>query len=523
MLNIEKWKIVLVVALTFLGVLYAVPNLLPAERQAWLQENLPSWLPNKTVSLGLDLQGGSHLLLQADTSSVLTERMASLAETARSDLRKEGVAYTGLTSTRNGVTFRLRAPEEDREKAYKIARSLHERAEVSIDSGTGLVTMSLDARAIDDITTQVLSQSIEIVRRRVDETGTKEPIIQRQGSDRIVVQLPGVDNPEEIKRLIGRTAKMTFHLLDSDAATSGQVSVSSRRLPVKDGMGQTVVIRKRVMVSGEMLTDSQPAFDQQGQPIVTFRFDSAGSRRFCEVTRENIGRPFAIVLDDVVISYPVIRDAICGGTGQISGGFTVKEASDLALLLRAGALPAPLNVVEERSVGPTLGSDSVEMGKSATIYAFIAVIVLMIAFYGLFGVFASIALFFNVVLLFAVLSILQATLTLPGIAGIVLTIGIAVDANVLIYERIREELRRGRSVLSAVDTGYRQAMDSIVDANVTTLIVALILFSFGTGPVKGFAVSMSIGILTSLFSAIMLTRLMVIWWLRAKRPSTLEL
>ena len=291
---------------------------------------------------------------------------------------------------------------------------------------------------------------------------------------------------------------------------------------MRENPQQSIVIKKRVMVSGEMLTDAQPAFDQNG-PVVSFKFDAVGAKRFCEVTRDNVGKPFAIVLDGEVISAPTIRDAICGGRGQISGGFTVKEANDLALLLRAGALPAPLNVVEERTVGPTLGSDSVASGKLAALVAFIAVCVLMAASYGLFGIFAAIALTLNIIFIFALLSLLQATLTLPGIAGIILTIGIAVDSNVLIYERIREEVRQGRSVMSAIDTGYRQALRTIFDSNLTTLIVALILFSFGSGPVKGFAVAMSIGIVTSLFSAIMITRLIVIMWLKKTRPAALTL
>lgn len=522
MLHVEKWKIFLTIILCVLGVAYAAPNLMSGERQAWLEQKMPGWLPHKTINLGLDLQGGSHLLLQVDIKPVLAERMEAMVESARSDMRREKIGYSDIGATDNGLTFRLKDVAKDRDAAYKIARSLDNRADVQIDNDTGIATVSLDDRAIDEIKTQIVSQSIEIVRRRVDESGTKEPIIQRQGTDRIVVQLPGVDDPQRIKDLIGKTAKLTFHLLDEDAMTTGRPGPFSLRLPMRDAPSQMVIVRKRAMVTGEMLTDAQPAMDQQG-PVVSFQFDSIGAKRFCEVTKENIGKPFAIVLDGEVISAPVIQTSICGGRGQISGGFTVKETADLALLLRAGALPAELNVVEERSVGPTLGSDSVASGKKAAIYGFVLVFVMMIGFYGLFGFFANVALMFNIAFIFALMSLLQATLTLPGIAGIILTIGMAVDANVLIYERIREEIRRGRSVLSSVDTGYKQAMSTIVDSNLTTLIVALILFSFGTGPVKGFAVSMSVGIITSLFSAIMITRLMVIAWLRKTRPSTLEL
>jgi len=520
MLHIEKWKVVLILALTVLGILYAAPNMMPPQTKSWLVENMPGWLPSSTVNLGLDLQGGSHLLLEADTKTVISDRLDSMVDAARTEMRKQDIGYTDLGAKRDGLTFRLRNPAQDRDAAYKIARGLDQKSVINIGDD-GLADVTLGEDAVKEINTQVINQSIEIVRRRIDETGTKEPVIQRQGTNRIVVQLPGVDDPERVKELLGKTAKMSFHLLDMDVAT-GQISPGSKKLPMREKDGQFVIVKKRVMISGDMLVDSQPTFEQ-GAPVVSFRFNAIGSKKFCDVTRDNVGKPFAIVLDDEVISAPVIRDAICGGGGIISGSFTVKEAHDLSLLLRAGALPAPLNVVEERSVGPTLGSDSVASGKVAAMTALASIFVLMIASYGLFGLFANIALFLNMVFIFALLSILQATLTLPGIAGIILTIGIAVDANVLIYERIREELRNGRTVLSAVDSGYRMALATIVDSNLTTLIVAMILFSFGSGPVKGFAVAMSIGIVTSLFSAIMLTRLIVIAWLRKTRPSTLNI
>jgi preprotein translocase subunit SecD len=502
-----------------MGLLYAAPNLASLQTRAWLAENMPGWLPSSTVNLGLDLQGGSHLLLEADTKAVINDRLDSMVDAARTEMRKQNIGYVDLAAQRNAVTFRLRNPAQDKDAAYKIARGLEQKADIHIGDD-GLVEVTLGDDAIKDINTQVINQSIEIVRRRIDETGTKEPVIQRQGTNRIVVQLPGVDDPERIKELLGRTAKMTFHLVDFDA--TGDVGIGSRKVAMHGQPGQTIVIKKRVMLSGDMLTDSQPTFEQ-GNPVVSFRFNAIGSKRFCDITRDNVGKPFAIVLDDEVISAPRINEAICGGSGIISGSFDVKEAHDLSLLLRAGALPAPLNVVEERSVGPTLGSDSIAAGKHAAIVAFVLVFLAMAMIYGLFGIFANIALLFNIIFILAILSVLQATLTLPGIAGIILTIGIAVDANVLIYERIREELRQGRTVLAAVDAGYKLALHTIVDANLTTLIVALILFSFGSGPIKGFAVSMCIGIITSMFSAIMLTRLMIITWLRRTRPSTLSL
>ncbi len=517
MLHFERWKIVFVLLLTVMGVLYAAPNVASLQTRAWLAGHVPDWLPSSTVNLGLDLQGGSYLLLEADTKTVINDRLDQMAEGARKELSEKNIQRTPPVIGRDGISFKLLNPAQDRDAASKIARGLEQKAEVHVgDDGT--VEVKLGEEAINDINTHIIEQSIEVVRRRIDETGTKEPVIQRQGTNRIVVELPGVDDPQRIKDLLGRTAKMTFHLVAQDAE-----GVSAQKLPLRDQPGQTIIIKKHAVLTGDMLTDSQPGFDQNGAPDVSFKFNALGSHKFCEVTKENVGKPFAIVLDGEVISAPRINEPICGGSGQITGSFTVKEAHDLSLLLRAGALPAPLNVVEERSVGPTLGSDSIASGKMAAGFAMLAVLILMGCSYGLFGIFADIALVLNMIFIFALLSILQATLTLPGIAGIILTIGIAVDANVLIYERIREELRGGRTVLAAVDTGYKLALATIVDSNLTTLIVAIILFSFGSGPVKGFAVAMSIGIVTSLFAAIMLTRLMVITWLRRARPSTLSI
>lgn len=517
MLNIPKWKMVLSLVLVALGIIYAVPNLVPQEIREKIAASAP-WLPHRAINLGLDLQGGSHLLLEVDMKSVLSDRLDAMTDAARSELRKGGISFTNLAATRSGISLTLADAERDRSAAYKVLRGLDTNAEVDIDNATGKAIVLLGDKALNDIRSQVVNQSIEIVRRRVDESGTREPIIQRQGTDRIVLQLPGVDDPARIKDLLGKTAKLSFHLVDLEAARPGP---SSRSLPMHEGNG-SLIIKKRALITGDMLTDSQAAFEQN-EPVVTFRFNALGARRFCDVTRENVGKPFAIVLDGEVISAPVIRDAICAGNGQISGGFTVKEAADLSLLLRAGALPAPLSVVEERSVGPSLGSDSVAAGKTASLVAFALVFLFVFLTYGLFGVFASIALFINIVMIFAIMSVLQATLTLPGIAGIVLTMGMAVDANVLIYERIREELRNGRSVISAIDKGFQLALNTIIDSQLTSLVVALILFSFGTGPVKGFAVSMSIGIVTSIFTATIITRMMVIAWLRTMRPTTLTL
>lgn len=527
MLNIEKWKVVLTILICVLGIAYCVPNLLPKEQQEAMEKNLPSWFPTKTVNLGLDLRGGSHLLLEVDLKPVIARRMEAMETEARKQLRKENIGYTDLQSGHDGVSFKLVKPQEDADAARKIARGLEQLAAVNV-TAEGLVTVKLDEVASRELTSQIVNQSIEIVRRRVDETGTREPIIQRQGSDRIVLQLPGVDDPQHIKDLLGKLAKMSFHLVDEDSMTTGKGGAGSMKLPMSEHPGQSIYVKRQAVIDGETLVDAQPQIDRLSGAAVSFRLNNLGGKQFCDVSRANVGKPFAIVLEldegkPSVISAPVIREPICGGNGQISGGFDVKQATDLALLLRSGALPAALTVVEERSVGPSLGSDSVASGKIASGVAFIAVALLMMASYGLFGFFAVIALGFNLVLIFALLSMLQATLTLPGIAAIILTMGIGVDANVLVYERIREEIRHGRSVLSSVDTGYRQALRTIFDSNLTTLIVAIILFSFGSGPVKGFAVAMSIGIITSLFASIMVTRLIVITWLRKTKPATLHL
>jgi len=520
MLYIENWKKILIIGICFLGIAYAAPNVFSNEQATWVKTYLPRWLPNKTVNLGLDLQGGSHILLEADMDAIVKERLDSMVDTIRTELRTANIGYVDLKTVKNGVSFKLRDVAKDRKAAYKIVRGVGDNLEINVEEN-GLIELSLNDAALEIINSQVISQSIEIVRRRIDESGTREPVIQRQGAKRIVVQLPGVDDPERIKALIGKTAKMTFHLVDS--AVGSQVSLGSQRLPMRENPKQFMNIKKRVMLSGDMLTDAQATF-QEGRPVVAFKFNAIGAKRFCDITRENIGQPFAIVLDNEIISAPVIQSDICGGSGIISGRFDVKEANDLALLLRAGALPAPLTVVEERSVGPTLGSDSIASGKIAALIALAAVFFFMSTSYGLFGIFANLALVLNMMLIFAILSILQATLTLPGIAGIILTIGMAVDANVLIYERIREEIRNnGRTVISAIDSGYRMAMSTIVDSNLTTLIVAIILFSFGSGPIKGFAVTMSIGTVTSMFAAIMVTRLMVITWLRKTKPEKLSL
>ena len=511
----------MVIAVLLLGIGFAAPNLLSRQTA----QSLPDWVPKEQINLGLDLQGGSHLLLEVDLAAVTREQLDNLVDTLRTDLRRARIGYTALGTEGNAVTFRVRDPA-DIEAARKIVRDAASDILVNV-SEDGTFNISYTEQALQQRRKNVVQQSIEIVRRRIDELGTREPAIQRQGDQRILVQLPGVRDPERIKEILGKTAKLTFRFVDETAVPDpSRVPPGEEVLPSeeKDAAGNPIryVVKKRVMVGGDTLTDARATF-QDGRPVVSFSFDPVGAKRFADATRQNVGKLFAIVLDNKVISAPVIREPILGGRGIISGKFTVQEAQDLALLLRAGALPAPLKILEERTVGPGLGADSVQAGKMASILGLVFVVVFMVVAYGLFGLFADVALVANLVLILGALSGLQATLTLPGIAGIVLTIGMAVDANVLIFERIREEIRGGRGPVKAIDSGYRRAMTTIIDSNLTTLIAAVLLFQFGTGPVKGFAVTLAIGLVTSMFTAIMLTRLLVVTWLRRRRPQALAI
>lgn len=519
MVYFAKWKIALVIAVCLLGVAFAAPNMFDRKTTA----ELPGWLPNQQISLGLDLQGGSHLLLEVEAQTVINERLESIVDSVRSSLRSERIRYTGLGKTDNVVHVQIKKIEQV-EQAYDLLRKLDNGSETTIEGHK--ITIALTEQAIIDAKRSAVEQSIEIVRRRIDETGTKEPNIQRQGDERILIQLPGIDNPEDVKRLLGKTAKMTFHLVNHNVTpedlAAGRIPPGTIALPDAENEQRLIAVRRKVEVSGDMLIDSQPTF-QDGQPVVSFTFNALGGKKFGQVTTKNVNRSLAIVLDGHVISAPNINGPILGGSGIITGRFSVTEANDLSLLLRAGALPAPLVILEERSVGPGLGADSVAAGEIACLVGLLGVIGFMIMSYGRFGVYADIALMFNIILITASLSVLQATLTLPGIAGIVLTIGMAVDANVLIFERIREELRNGMGPIAAVDAGYKRAIKTIVDANVTTLIAAILLFEFGSGPVRGFAVTLAIGIVTSMFTAIMVTRLLVVMWLRRNKPKTMNI
>jgi protein-export membrane protein SecD len=538
MLHYTPLKTALTLAVTLIGILLALPNLFPAATLA----ALPSWLPHGRIVLGLDLQGGSQMLLEVDRGAVQKERAETLRDDIRRVLREARIGYTGLVATERGAQVRLREPGDTQAALTKI-RELSQPLsgggllgaptgapatgdlEIS-DAGGGLITVSLTNAGLEQRIRAAVDQSIEIVRRRVDELGTTEPNIQRQGADRILVQVPGLQDPSRLKDLLGQTAKLSFRLVDQsispEQAAATRPPPESELLPSAEPGGGSVLVERRIMVSGEDLTDAQPGFDPQTrEPVVNFRFNTNGARRFGVVTQENVGRPFAIVLDNKVISAPVIRTPITGGSGQISGSFTVQSANDLAVLLRAGALPAPLTVVEERTVGPGLGADSIRAGTIATLVAAVFVILFMFATYGVFGFIANLALITHVVLIFGLMSVLGATLTLPGIAGIVLTIGTAVDSNVLIYERIREEFHGGRNLVTAIQAGFDRAFATIIDSNSTMAIAAIILFFMGSGPVKGFAVVFLLGILTTVITAVTLTRMMIAIWYRWQRPKTL--
>ncbi|RDD61427.1 protein translocase subunit SecD [Ferruginivarius sediminum] len=522
MLQIPRWQTALIVLVLLIGVAFASPNLI--SRQA--TDNIPDWLPNQQINLGLDLQGGSYLLLEVQTEAVIEEQLDNLVDEIRVQLRGERIGYRNLGVEDGAATFTLRDPTQAA-TVEELISDIGGQLQVSVGED-GKASVRYADTAVQERISNAVQQSIEIIRRRIDETGVREPTIQRQGERRVVVQLPGIDNPERMKEILGKTARLTFRLVDEDVSPqSSRIPPGSEVLPSDDETPEGTpqrrhVVRKRVMVSGENLTDAQPTF-QQGQPVVSFSFDTVGAKRFADVTKNNVNHAFAIVLDGKVISAPVIREPILGGNGVISGNFTVQGANDLALLLRAGALPAPLKILEERTVGPGLGADSVRAGEFASVLALVAVIVFMAVAYGLFGILADVALVANLILIMGALSGLQATLTLPGIAGIVLTLGMAVDANVLIFERIREEAGNFRGPVSAVDAGYRRALTTIFDANITTLIAAVLLFYFGSGPVKGFAVTLAIGLVTSMFTAIMVTRLLVAGWLRRRRPQALPI
>lgn len=514
MYKLSQSRVILILAICFLGIFFAIPNVISNP------DALPKWW--QPVNLGLDLQGGSNLLLKVQVDDVIKERMSSIEDSARQVLRENKIRYKNLIAGDTAVKVMIENAGS-RSKAASLFAKIDDGITVN-ENDDGSLGISYSEVALNKLKMKIVDQSIEIVRRRIDELGTKEPVIQSQGVDRIVVQLPGLQNPEYVKTLLGKTAKMAFHLVDSRSnaadARRGKLPANSRLIPSVEG--ETLVISRKPLVGGENLTDAQAAF-QEGQPVVSFKFNSLGGKKFGEATKNNIGERLAIVLDNEVISAPVIQSAILGGSGIISGNFTVKSANDLALLLRSGALPAPLEVLEERTVGAGLGADSIREGVAASVIGLIAVVAFMVAAYGLFGVFTTFTVFMNLFLMLGALSFLGATLTLPGIAGIILTIGMAVDANVLIFERMREEVKNGRSTKDAADAGFNEAWGTIVDSNLTTLVAAVVLFYFGTGPVRGFAVTLAIGIATSMFTSVTVTRLIITAWLNKYKPTKLPI
>jgi preprotein translocase subunit SecD len=530
MLEFPRWKVWLIALVVAAGVLLSIPSLLAGTpyASAW-----PKWLPSYKISLGLDLAGGSHLLLEADAADAQKQRLQAMEDSVATELRRDPRIDIGDISTAGGrLSFMVRNPtqldaavERMRKLTQPVGLTGNRDWDVQVVNSTTVVlipTASGSAQALKD----AMGVARDVVRRRIDPSGTKEITVITEGGNRILVQVPGVEDPEGLKRLIGQTARLEFKLVDLSAnpqdVQQGRAPPGSQVLPMADGSG-FMAVKRRVMVSGDQLTDARQSFSQEGQPDIDIKFNTAGARRFGRVTQENVNKPFAIILDDKILSAPNINEPILGGSAQITGSFTVQSAHDLAVSLASGKLPVKLNVIEERTVGPDLGKDSIHKGVIASLVGTAGVVLFMLVTYGRFGVYANIALVVNAFLILGTMAMFNATLTLPGIAGFILTIGAAVDANVLINERIREEIRRGRRLLDAVETGYREAMRAIFDANVTHVISAAIMAYFGSGPVRGFAVVLLIGVVTSVFTAVYFTRMLVVLWIRRARPRALHI
>lgn len=552
MLNLPRWQTIGIITVTALAVLFALPNLLPSS----VLDHLPGWYAQSRMNLGLDLRGGAHFLLEADLRSLMTERLTNLSDSVRSELRKQQVGFrdVNVEGGRN-VVITLR-DEAQRSKALEAIRAVDPT--IAISGSGDLIRLAYSDQEVAKKKKEVIDQSIEILRRRVDETGTIEPTIVRQGDERILLQVPGIKDTTDLKRKINQTAKLTFHLVNEDVAATGQnipanLPATTSLVPTREGMQelrrtnpkawediqnanprmtpdqicrrfqpQCLPVLKRVVVGGEDLDDAKSTFEQQqgGRPIISFTFNSAGGRAFCNATRANIGKRLAIQLDGEIISAPVVQSAICGGSGIITGSFTTQQTQEQALLLRSGALPATLSIIQESTVGADLGADAIRSGTTAALVGTAMVALFMFIAYGpLFGGFANLAMLVNLLLVIAGMSILGASLTLPGIAGLVLTVGMSVDSNVLIYERVREEKALGRSAFSSIATGYERAMSAIIDANLTALIAGVLLFGFGSGPIRGFATALTLGLLTHLFTATVFTRMLLSTWVRWRRPT----
>jgi preprotein translocase subunit SecD len=524
MLDFSRWKIWSISLVILIGILFSIPSMLPAD----LKARYPTWLPSATINLGLDLAGGSQLLLEADQADAAKQRLQAMEDQVATELRRNPRVEIGDVSTAGGrVSFLVRDPtqvdtavERLRAITQPVAMTGSRDWDVQVMDSTRIVltpTQGGSQRAMRD----AMTVARDVVRRRIDPQGTKEITVINQGADRILVEVPGVEDPEALKNLIGQTARLEFKLVDLTAdqnqVAQGRAPAGSQILPMAEG-GGNIAVKRRVMVSGDQLVDAKQTFDQDGRPVVSISFNTAGARRFGRVTQENVNKPFAIILDDKVLSAPNINEPILGGQAQISGNFTVETANQLAVSLASGKLPVKLNIIEERTIGPELGKDSIQKGIIASVAATFAVILFMLVTYGRFGVYATLALIVNALLILGIMAV-----TLPGIAGFVLTIGAAVDANVLINERIREEQRRGRKTLDAIETGYKEASTAIFDANITNVIAAVLMWYFGSGPIRGFAVVLMIGIVTSVFTAVNFTRMLVVLWVRRQRPRVLHI
>jgi preprotein translocase subunit SecD len=554
MLNLPRWQTIVIIGITLLSGLFALPNLLPAV----VLDVMPGWYATSRINLGLDLRGGAHFLLEADLRSVLNERLNNLTDSLRGEFRKQQIGFKEVNVDPGRAVVVVLREEGDRAKAIEAVRTVDPSLSVSGERDT--LRIAYSEQELFRRKKEVIDQSIEILRRRVDETGTLEPVIVRQGDERILLQVPGIKDTTDLKRKINQTAKLTFHLVNEDLAAAGPgatVPPTTMLVPLREGMQelrkvnpkaaeeiananpkmspeqicrrynpQCIPVLKRVIVGGEELDDARATFEQQssGRPIISFTFNTAGGRAFCNATKANINKRLAIMLDGEIISAPVVQSAICGGSGIITGTFTTQQTQEQALLLRSGALPATLTIIEERTVGADLGADAIKAGTIAAVIGTALVVILMFVAYGpVFGGFANLAMLVNLLMVFAGMSILGASLTLPGIAGLVLTVGMSVDSNVLIYERVREEKALGRSPFSALATGYERAMSAIIDANLTTLVAGVLLFGFGSGPIRGFATTLSLGLVTSMFSATIFTRMLLALWVRWRRPSELVL
>ncbi len=534
MMNLARWKVILVVLATILGLLFTLPNVLPAKAR----DALPPFLPKSTLHLGLDLQGGSRLLYSVDTAALRTEHLTNMAEDIRTGLHDKNIAFTDLAVNNGEIGVRITDPAQLADATTLLRKTLGTPMAANNAARDVTVTAGADQRirvafvpeAFDAEASSAVEQNIEVIRRRIDQLGTKEPEINRQGKDRIVIEAAGESDPEKLKNIIGQTAKLTFQMVDETAnpedVAAGRVPPGDEVLVSTDGRAPQYLVKRRAPITGEMLTSASPGFDQQGGggALVQFRMNSLGATRFADITRHNVGKRFAIVLDKKVISAPNILGPITGGSGQITGNFTTESATELSVLLRAGALPAPMKVEEQRTVGAELGADAVKAGATSAIVGLVATMIFMLLIYGgLFGGISLIALAVNAVMIIGVMSFTQATLTLPGIAGLILTLAVAVDANVLIYERMRDELRSGKNLISSMESGFARAWGTIFDANMTHIFSAVIMFNLGSGPVKGFAWTLLIGVFTTVFSAVLVTQVLLAWWFKAARPKTLPI